>query len=232
MSHCTSAYAATYSSHACASFHSALQFCRWKFVIHAGIDGYSRLVVFCKCSVNNQASTVLDHFMEAIIQFGLPSRIRCDRGTENYDVGYFMLSHPLRGEGRSSVIAGQSVHNQRIERWWRDLFTGCTGFFYHLFYYMEDIGVLNPDISIHLWCLHYIYHPYINSSIDEFVNAWSNHPLRSEGNKTPRQLWIQGMMSGYGLGYRAVDEVFNNEQVHYCHVNQNNLVYPQRQKSN
>ena len=99
-------------------------------------------------TVNNRAETVLACFRDAIERFSLPSRIRCDCGTENYDVAYFMLSHPLRGVGRSSVIAGSSVHNQRVERFWRDLlvsrsrpftsfsrdlFVGCTGIFYNLF---------------------------------------------------------------------------------------------------
>ena len=32
---------------------------RWRFVIHGGIDGFSRLIVYLSCATNNYASTVL-----------------------------------------------------------------------------------------------------------------------------------------------------------------------------
>ena len=38
------------------------KFIRFGFVVHAAIDGYSRHVVFIKCSDNNRASTVLSEF--------------------------------------------------------------------------------------------------------------------------------------------------------------------------
>ena len=47
------------------------------------------------CSANNFAQTVLTLFVKAVSQFGLPARIRCDQGVENYDVAMFMLTHPL-----------------------------------------------------------------------------------------------------------------------------------------
>lgn len=182
-------------------------------MIHGGVDGYSRLVVYCRCSSNNRANTVLQCFLDAVDEFGLPSRVRCDQGTENYDVGYYMLSHPLRGEGRSSIIAGQSIHNQRVERFWRDLFTGCTGVFYHLFYHMEDNELLNPDLSTHLWCLHFIYTIFINNSISRFIDAWSNHPLRTEHNRTPRQLYVEGMLRNSGSNITCVNEAFDETEV-------------------
>ena len=170
-------------------------YCRWRLVIHAGIDGYSRLPVYCCCSTNNTAQTVLKLFLHAVEVYGLPERVRCDRGTENYDVGYYMLSHPLRGPHRGSIIPGRSVHNQRIERWWRDLFVGCTSIFYNLFYFMEEIGLLDPLNEAHLFCLHFVYHTYINVALKRFVDAWSTHPLRTERNRSPIQLWIGGMMA-------------------------------------
>ena len=65
--------------------------CRWRFVIHAGIDGYSRLPVYCHCSTDNRAQAVLQLFQGAVDMYGLPSRVRCDRGVENYDVGYYRV---------------------------------------------------------------------------------------------------------------------------------------------
>ena len=53
--------------------------------------------------------TVLNLFTEAVATFGLPSRVRCDKGGENYDVGFYMLNHPLRGPGRGSIIAGDNI---------------------------------------------------------------------------------------------------------------------------
>lgn len=88
---------------------------RWRLVIHGAVDGYSRIPVFLCCSNNNRALTVLGLFREAISTYGLPSRIRVDKGGEIYDVAMYMLDHPLRGPGRCSVIVGKSVHNQCID---------------------------------------------------------------------------------------------------------------------
>ena len=75
-------------------------------MIHGGIDGYSRMPVYLSASNNNKASTVLTLFKSAVSEYGLPSRVRCDKGGENYEVGSFMLNHPSRGPGRGSIIAG------------------------------------------------------------------------------------------------------------------------------
>ena len=61
-----------------------------KIVIHGGIDGKSRKVVFLKASTNNRAATVFESFHEAVRRFGIPSRVRGDYGKENLDVKRFM----------------------------------------------------------------------------------------------------------------------------------------------
>lgn len=44
-----------------------------------------------------------------------------------------------------------------------------------------------------MWCLHYVYVPILNKHLDAWKNAWIHHPLRTEGNKSPIQLWIRGL---------------------------------------
>jgi hypothetical protein len=83
----------------------------WGIVIHGFIDGYCRTVshtlhVFQQCltwicvqvtglkaSTNNRASTVLEVFMQAIQDYGTPSRMHGDCGGENTAVSVWMIMH-------------------------------------------------------------------------------------------------------------------------------------------
>ena len=97
-----------------------------------------------------------------------------------------------RGTDRGSALVGRSVHNQRIERLWRDVYRDVLDLFYGIFMSMEDIGILDPINEIDIWCLHYCFCHVINTKLKSWANAWIRHPLSSEQNKTPLQLWVQG----------------------------------------
>lgn len=184
---------------------------RWKFVVHGGIDGFSRLCVYLACSTNNRASTVRDHFLSATVDFGWPSRVRSDHGMENVEVARQMISR--RGTGRGSHITGSSVHNQRIERLWRDYFRCVGTIFYNLFYFMEDTGILNPDNENDMFCLHFVFTPLINRALNSFKRSWNSHKLSTEGNFTPQQLYVRGMFQRFGTNDPAIRDVFDRESI-------------------
>jgi len=167
---------------------------RWGFVVHAGIDGFSRKIMYIKCSNNNKATTVVSLFIEAVSEFGIPSRVRADQGGENVDIARFMLNHPLRGLGRKSFISGKSCHNQRIERLWRDVFTACLSTYYTVFWYMEDTDILDLSNDLHMQILQFVFIPRINAHLELFRNGWDKHSLSSARNRPPNQLWIIGQL--------------------------------------
>ena len=53
--------------------------------------------------------------------------------------------------------------------------------------------MLDPSCEEDLYCLHYVFIPRIQHQLDTFRETYSHHKLRTEGNMTPYQLWIQGM---------------------------------------
>ena len=57
---------------------------------------------------------------------------------------------------------------------------------------MEENGILNIDDEVQLFCLHYVFLPRINDSLQQFVTTWNHHPLRTESNLSPLQLWMTG----------------------------------------
>ena len=174
----------------CADSHHKL--IRWRIVTHGAIDGYSRLIVYLHASTNNRARTVYDLFVAAVDKHQLPSRVRSDQGTENIQVAQYMLEK--RGAERHSMITGCSVHNQRIERLWRDMHRCVTILFYKMFYFLEQHGLLSHLNEHHLWALHYVFIPRINRGLKEFVNGWNNHPIRTASHKSPQQLFTAGCL--------------------------------------
>ena len=164
----------------------------WGFVIHGGIDGFSRLIVYLHCSTNNKKDTVTHLFQSAAMRFHWPSRVRSDYGGEN--VGVWQLMEEVHGPNRGSFLAGTSVHNQRIERLWRDVFCVVCHTFYYTFQAMEESGMLQRNNSLHKFALHYIFTPRINKALQSFVAAWNHHPMRTERNWSPLQMWTNGVL--------------------------------------
>lgn len=176
---------------------------RWRIVCHGAIDGFSRMIVYMKCSNNNWSSTVYELFLGAVDRFGLPSRVRSDYGGENVLVARHMIRH--RGERRGSMLTGCSTHNQRIERLWVDMYRSVTLLYYRLFYYMEHHGLLNVLNEVHLFALHYIYIPRINRSLKIFQDGWNHHGIKTANHLSPQQLFLQGSLRLRLCGMAAMD---------------------------
>ena len=160
---------------------------RWNFVIHSGIDGFSRLITHLNVHTNNLASTMLSDFLKAVERFSVPSRVRADCGGEFVHIKSFM--NKVNGEGHNSFITGSSVHNQRIERLWKDVFNKVVYKYHVIFTTMEENNALDIENNLELSCLHHTFARRIQSDLDFWKESHNNHPIRTENNKTPLQLW-------------------------------------------
>ncbi|MEQ2287726.1 hypothetical protein AMECASPLE_015578 [Ameca splendens] len=98
------------------------------------------------------ASTALEFFLDGVRRFGWPYKVRADQGVENVQIAEMIFN--VRGTGCGSFISGKSVHNQRIERLRRDVWTGVTHLYYDVLHSLEEDGFLNFSDSLHLFCAH------------------------------------------------------------------------------
>ncbi|XP_067233057.1 uncharacterized protein [Chanodichthys erythropterus] len=160
---------------------------RYNIVIFGGVDGFSRKILYLNAATNNRASTAFSFFLEATHRHGLPSRVRADQGVENVDIARFMFT--VRGNNRGSFISGKSIHNQRIERLWRDVWISVSSKYYNLLHSLEEDGLLDISCTDDIFCVHFAFLPRLKRDLEVFIEGWNHHPLRTERNRSPTQIW-------------------------------------------
>ena len=99
-------------------------------------------------NLKNLSKTIIELFCNVYI-------VRSDLGLENIEVARLMLQE--RGINRGSHITGKSVHNQRIERLWRDVNRIICSRFLNIFLFLEQRELFDPSNEIHFYCLHVVY---------------------------------------------------------------------------
>lgn len=182
-------------------------------VLHHAVDGFSRLIVFCRCSTNNKATTVLSLYQEAVRQYGRPFRVRTDHRAENVAVWNEMVN--AWGEEARPVVVGSSIHNQRIERHNRAVNEQVFTVFKEEFYDLEREGILDPLNETDMFCLRYVYLPRINKRLTEFADAHNNHVVSTERNNSPAQLfWLNLHLTTF-RGGRSSDEAWRGMNVRH-----------------
>ena len=60
-----------------------------------------------------------------------------------------------------------------------------------VFYNLERDGQLNPSNCTDLFCLHYVFLPRLNRSLNQFIAAHNDHAICTEENKSPLQIFCQ-----------------------------------------
>ena len=160
------------------------------FVLHGAIDGYSRRIIYLECNTNNRAQTVLSAFLQGVRSVqAIPHRVRADKGRENVDVAVWMIA--TNGIDRGSFITGRSVHNQRIERLWRDI-NRWLRVFHLTFRHLCQTNIYDPDNEVDRFSLIFVYRPLLQRSLRQFTRIWNHHKLRTEQHRTPVQLYADG----------------------------------------
>ena len=130
-------------------------------------------------------------FQEKVDSFYWPRRVQSEQGMENIGVAWLMLDK--FSPENVPHLTGLSVHNQRIERLWRDVVTYIVQHYRDLFEFMESIGILDPLNECELLVVHLVYQPQLDKALKDFISFWNNHKLRTEGALTPVQIWMQGV---------------------------------------
>lgn len=82
----------------------------------------------------------------------------------------------------------------RVERLWRDVWTAVTSSYYNVLHSLEEEGLIDLSNAVHLFCVRYVFIPRIHTDLQHFIEMWNCHPLRTEGNLSPNQLWNIGML--------------------------------------
>ncbi|KAJ8671306.1 hypothetical protein QAD02_002565 [Eretmocerus hayati] len=112
----------------------------------------------------------------------VPIIVRTDRGTENQIIE--VIQRVLRHEHtdpdaqKYCFIKGRSVHNERVEKYWKQLRDSTLGFYIDLFRGMEATKVLDQADIVQVELLRYCFGKSIQNDLRRSTKEWNEHRIR------------------------------------------------------
>lgn len=99
----------------------------------------------------------------------------------------------------------RSVHNVRIERLWVDVTIQVGATWADHFTTLELRFGLNINNANHIWLLHLLFLPVINSVLAFFAQSWNEHKIeiRDGPNRSPSDMFGFDMLVHGLRGYPA-----------------------------
>lgn len=162
---------------------------RYGFPMYGFIDGYSKKVLFIGLScTNNDPAVIANYFLKTVKKHEcVPTVLRTDKGTEATVMGELQvilrLEHEDELAGLKSYVTGKSVHNQRIESYWRQLREHLIDFCINLFKLMENDNLIDVSDRIHIECLRFCYEKLIKEELELTRKEWNSHHIRKQKNR-------------------------------------------------
>ena len=145
---------------------------------------------------------------DKLAPFGVPRRLRSDRGTENTIMGnlqrFFRWHNPDDFAVSASFLAGKSCGNQRIEAWWSKFREGGGAWWMNLFKDLRDTGFYRDDCLIKE-CLKFCFLPVIRRELRLVVELWNTHNIQRqtrcevEGGKPHVMFFTPEMTMGFKI---------------------------------
>jgi hypothetical protein len=158
-------------------FHDKLN--HWGFYIHGAIDGHTRFCVWLFLTTTHKSYIVYEIFRNAVLEHGLPNKVRSDKGGEAVLTAFAQLSHG------GKYMTGRSVHNTPIEGFWNHVIKNVVRRYKELLLHMEKDQLLDVEDEFQMGMLHLVFLPAIGNSLARFQVAWNNHTMRGRNRGVP-----------------------------------------------
>ncbi|MEQ2300882.1 hypothetical protein AMECASPLE_030355 [Ameca splendens] len=95
----------------------------------------------------------------------------------------------------------------RVERLWHDIWMCVSSDYYETLHSLEEEKLLDPYDTIQMFCAQHVFLPRLQADLNVFKLGWDNHPLRTEQNLSPQQLWTAGLLQKLVVAPEQAEEI-------------------------
>ena len=159
------------------------------FQIYAIVDAYSRFIIHLFVGLSNQTLVAIQkYYLMAVLLFGIPLRIRTDKGTETLLMAACQMLLRQAAEGRELEVTdchlfGKSIFNVHVESLWEEMISHVTNPYLEMFSDYKERDLFTEGNKWHKMAMRFVYMEALRCDIANWVDDWNRHLIRKQSNR-------------------------------------------------